>query len=76
MHAAIVGHRDICELLLSYGANINTKDTYNGKTPLMLAAENGNRVVCAVLVTYGADVNAVTTYVKRETALMLAAKKG
>ena len=42
--AANIGHKDVAELLLSRGANVNAKDDY-ATTPLERAAANGYREV-------------------------------
>jgi len=42
MHvASMSGHKEVTSLLLKCGANVNTADN-DGKTPLILAAENGH----------------------------------
>lgn len=50
-------HLECAELLLKYGANINSRDMYQ-KTPLMVAAGCDNDVFIEWLVEHGADVHA------------------
>jgi len=56
-HAASTGNKDIAELLIREGANINVKDTPFGFTPLHVATEGHNEVV-ELLISKGANVNA------------------
>lgn len=51
-----VADRDVVELMLAQGADINHL-TKEGKTPLILAIEKGERVLVKRLVLHGADVN-------------------
>jgi ankyrin repeat protein len=55
--AAYIGRSDIVRLLLKYGANLNIKTKYDGRTPLHVAAAYEVSVV-KLLIKYGADVNA------------------
>ncbi len=63
--AARKGHKDICELLITNGAEVNTKsgelDLGNmkdgGWTPLHAACAGGHREVAKLILAYGADVN-------------------
>jgi ankyrin repeat protein len=54
--AAREGHRDICELLLGAGADINAR-TADGKDALGLAIFNGSFGVASNLIAQGANVN-------------------
>ena len=51
-------YRNICELLIARGADVNAEDKY-GKTPLHGAAECGNQDIVEFLLDCGADVNAL-----------------
>jgi ankyrin repeat protein len=49
MHAAAAGgHKDIVELLLTKGADINIKDR-QGQTPLQIAQEKGHTEIADLL---------------------------
>lgn len=52
---------EVVQLLLSKGADVNTKDV-NGKTPLHYAAEHGNARFARLLIANGAEVNARNHY--------------
>ena len=54
-YAAIDGHKEIAELLIANGADVNTKDDFGG-TPLHNAL--GYIEVAEILIAKGADVNA------------------
>ena len=55
-YAAFKGHKDVAQVLLEWGAEINVSG--NGvKTPLHLAAKWGHRCVVQFLIQNGADVN-------------------
>jgi ankyrin repeat protein/uncharacterized protein YtpQ (UPF0354 family) len=71
--AAIKGHKEVAELLLAKGAEINSKGT-KGETPLHLAASLGHVHVVKLLLGKGADVNAKAK--DRVTPLHLAALEG
>jgi len=52
--AAIRGHKDVAELLLAEGADVNAGAT----TALHYAAEKGHKEIAELLIAKGADVNA------------------
>jgi len=53
-------NNDICLLLITQGANVNTINSF-GVTPLHKAAEMGKHVVCESLISKEANVNALDT---------------
>jgi ankyrin repeat protein len=71
--AALNGHVDIIDLLISRGAQVNYKDK-NGQTPLMYAASNGKLDAVKELLAQKADIEATTNL--GETALMGAVGHG
>jgi len=67
------GHKDIVQLLLDAGADVDSKDIY-GWTALMWALLYGHKDIVQWLLDAGADVNAKNTY--GQTALMWASSNG
>jgi ankyrin repeat protein len=57
MAAAAQGDLGLVQLLLSHGAEVNTKTTF-GLTALMSAAAKGQAAIAQVLLVHGADLNA------------------
>jgi len=55
-YAALDGHKEIVELLIAEGANVNAKAN-NGKTSLHNAAYRGHKEIAELLIANGADVN-------------------
>jgi ankyrin repeat protein len=55
--AAKNGHKEMAELLIAKGANVNMRDNY-GSTALHWAAANNHKTVAEVLVSKGAEINA------------------
>ncbi|MFZ3136593.1 MAG: ankyrin repeat domain-containing protein [Thermodesulfovibrionales bacterium] len=54
----LASRRQIAELLIHSGADVNAKD-YDGRTPLIYAAMNGLKEIAALLISKGASVDAV-----------------
>merc|ERR1712038_73343 len=71
--AAANGHKDIVQILLDNGANIDYQDNL-GRTALMLAAGNGHKDIVQILLDNGANINQQNNY--GETALTRAALNG
>jgi len=53
--ATFGGHKEIVELLIAKGADVNAKDVFMGMTPLHYAL---NKEIAELLIAKGADVNA------------------
>ncbi|WP_157956348.1 ankyrin repeat domain-containing protein [Wolbachia endosymbiont of Folsomia candida] len=71
--AAFCGSKEVAELLLKHGANIESKDHY-GNTPLHDASHRGYDAIVKLLLAIGANPNAVDDY--RRTPLHIASKEG
>ncbi|MFC1604708.1 ankyrin repeat domain-containing protein [Planctomycetota bacterium] len=71
--AAIAGHKDVAEILLSHGAQPYALDNLR-YTPLHCSAEHGHKDMASLLIDKGADVNAKT--LDDLTPLHLACQKG
>lgn len=56
--AADRGHADVVELLLYYGAAVDSRESSSNATALHIAANNGRRKVCEMLIRKGADLQA------------------
>ena len=56
--AATFGHKEIAELLIDKGADVNAMGGLLGWTPLHWAASEGRKEVAELLIAKGADVNA------------------
>ena len=54
--AALYGHKEVVELLITAGADVNAKEKYE-KTPLHHAAKAGYYEIVELLIAAGADVN-------------------
>ncbi|MDP6353429.1 MAG: ankyrin repeat domain-containing protein [Alphaproteobacteria bacterium] len=67
------GSRDLVELLLDSGAEVDGVDQY-GRTALMMAARHGQLSSIRLLIARGADINAVNTLPTSRTALETAKK--
>ena len=72
IRAAASGNVRVLKQMLKKGANVNRCDL-NGKTPLIVAAENGHSEAMCVLIEAGADVNRRTN---GRTPLMVALNNG
>ena len=54
--AAREGHRDVLDIILEQGADIDTGDLF-GATALHIAVANGDEAITGLLISKGADVN-------------------
>ena len=73
MYGASTGATQLCQILLSCGANVAMVSSEH-ETPLLIAANAGNHQVAHLLLDYGADVNGLDT--ESKTPLLLAAAAG
>ena len=56
--AAYHGRKEIAELLITAGADMNAQGSISGWTPLHFAARWGHKEIAELLIAAGADVNA------------------
>jgi Ankyrin repeats (many copies) len=56
--ACVIKHRDMVDLLLRHGANVNSPN-FLERTPIHETAANGNLEIAQTLVRHGADLNAL-----------------
>ena len=56
--ATYEGHKEIVELLIAKGADVNAKESGLGTAPLHRAAFRGHEAIVELLIAEGADVNA------------------
>jgi ankyrin repeat protein len=71
--AADYGYKEICELLIAHGADVNATNLY-GESPLTLIASKGHFEICELLIQNGANINALNH--RGIPALSVAAEKG
>jgi len=58
LHEAVTGgHKDIADLLIAEGADVNAKEAKNRITPLHWAAWRGRKEIAELLIAKGADLN-------------------
>jgi len=55
--AALKDNKEIAELLIANGADVNAKQAVEGETPLHLAAWDGHKEIAELLIVNGANVN-------------------
>jgi hypothetical protein len=70
--AALAGDRDGAEALLAKGADVNARETLQGRTPLLWAAAGGRTDLVKLFLDLGGDVKARETFTGT-TALICAA---
>jgi len=58
LYAAVNGHRDIAELLIAHGADINAREIFHNRSALILALSEKHEDVGELLVAHGAAINA------------------
>ena len=58
-YAALDGYKEVAELLIDKGADVNAKNL-SGGTPLHNAAQQGHKEIVVLLIANGADLNAKT----------------
>lgn len=73
--AAKNGFRDLVDVLVQSGGNVNARNFPMQETPLHLATRNGHRHIAQFLVQQGSQVNA-RNFPMQETPLHLAARNG
>ena len=73
--AAKNGFRDLVDVLVQSGGNVNARNFPMQETPLHLATRNGHRHIAQFLVQQGSQVNA-RNVPSRETPLHLASRNG
>lgn len=71
--AAFEGHRDVCDLLLEYDADMDHCDA-TGRTPLWAAASMGHGSVVKLLLYWGCCVDTIDN--EGRTVLSVAAAQG
>ena len=73
--AAKNGFRDLVDVLVQSGGNVNARNFPMQETPLHLAARNGHQLIAQFLIQQGSQVNA-RNVPSRETPLHLASRNG
>ena len=74
MVAALNGHKEIVEMLIAYGVEVNAQGS-NGVTALVMAVASGDKEIVEMLLARGAEVN-IRNNQGCYTALMAAAEVG
>lgn len=72
--ACWIGNKEVVELLIENGADVNFADECEFRTSLMLASRHGHTEIVKLLIEHGADVNAGDDY--DATSLTRAAEAG
>uniref|UniRef100_A0A8D8VIP2 Ankyrin repeat and MYND domain-containing protein 2 n=2 Tax=Cacopsylla melanoneura TaxID=428564 RepID=A0A8D8VIP2_9HEMI len=68
-HAAYKGNKQICQLLLDHGADVNSGRHEHGYSALHFAALSGKDDVCACLLSAGAKTNATNSVGRTATQM-------
>ncbi|XP_077993617.1 ankyrin repeat and MYND domain-containing protein 2-like [Glandiceps talaboti] len=68
-HAAFKGSRELCELFLAHGANVNNLEHENGYTTLMFAALAGSVECCKLLLDAGAKTTGTNSVGRTATQM-------
>lgn len=75
IHAAQLGHLDVCRTLLQAGADVTATDDIESDTALHSAASHGHTDVCVLLLSAGAMVNATNDEGQRPWDIALPRKR-
>ena len=77
MEAVQGGHREVAELLIKRGADVNAEGAYWSRSPLDYAVSNNQKDMVLLLLDHGAEVDHVSHFVESEdTPLTAAAHSG
>ncbi|XP_002738103.1 ankyrin repeat and MYND domain-containing protein 2-like [Saccoglossus kowalevskii] len=68
-NAAFKGNKELCELLLAHGADVNSNEHENGYTTLMFAALAGSIECCRVLLEAGAKTSSINSVGRTATQM-------
>lgn len=63
-NAAFKGNKDVCELLISHGADVNTNEHENGYTTLMFAALSGTVFIIVYYIIFNFLYDTLTDWLE------------